>query len=280
MASSTAKQRINKLSSLKAVTHTRQSTEHSIFGFPSKLPSKVLPTSLDVARHFLFLKSRPNCSNNDIYKIVAEEIIKLWNMASIPTIQYQSVLKRVAQLIDYAAKLCRSKSSSNLHKKYVNSLTHLFDIAACSCPITNESENMEAGIVCTCSREKKIPKQELEFLHDQRSTRKMFIAGVDVAATNVLKRRQRRKLAEELRMKKQKRIKESKCDNLADVSVNDSELESKESSPGDESEQEVSESYSSSETVNQMRMPLSNLAKEQTDLEYLTVLLLHLQQQF
>ena len=59
----------------------------------------------------------------------------------------------------------------------------LFDIAACRCSdITN----------CNCAREFKVPALERDFLTDQRTVRKMVIAGLDKATTTKMQRAEER----------------------------------------------------------------------------------------
>ena len=241
---------------------TRQLTEHSLYGFPCDLPRNVLPTNSNVARYFLHLKSRPNESNNDKYKLVAEGVMELWNAASIPTIQYQSIFKRVAKLLDDGSSLCRSKSSCKLRDKYVKSLPDLFDIAACSCPITHDLRSAEFNVVCTCSKDKKVPKQELPFLLDQRTCRKMFIGGLDIQTTSILQKRQKRKLDDEERRKKVKQTEESACKDNADHESTENSQSDKESSDHDKSDNDGDNIYICSSSTSQMRTPLSNLAME------------------
>ena len=78
---------------------TRNSTKHALFGTANELPVNVLPTNLQVAQYFLQVKTRPNDSNKEKYKIVADAVIKLWNKASVPVIQNRSVVKRVEALV-------------------------------------------------------------------------------------------------------------------------------------------------------------------------------------
>jgi len=78
---------------------TRNVSRHDIFGNATELFNNVLPTNLQVAQHFLFIKTRKNESNKDKYKDVSDAVISLWSKASIPTIQSQSVVKRVESLI-------------------------------------------------------------------------------------------------------------------------------------------------------------------------------------
>ena len=81
---------------------TRSSSRHAIFGIANELPTNMLPTNLQVSRYFLQIKTRPNDSNKENYKTVADAVIKLWNKASIPIIQgwkpYTNALYRESRI--------------------------------------------------------------------------------------------------------------------------------------------------------------------------------------
>ncbi|ESO06068.1 hypothetical protein HELRODRAFT_160198 [Helobdella robusta] len=62
----------------------------------------------------------------------------------------------------------------------------LFDICSCKCKILGQ---------CSCVREVKIPKEEHEFLIDQRGERKMRIGGIDRNRTKNLQKKLARKSA-------------------------------------------------------------------------------------
>jgi len=116
-----------------SVVRTRQSVSHAVFGSPAPLPTNVLPTNGDVGRYFLYCKERSNAGNESVFKAVTTEIIRLWQTASIPTIQQQSVHKRVSQLINKGSQLCRSKSSKNKLTNSSSALRKLFDVCFCLC---------------------------------------------------------------------------------------------------------------------------------------------------
>lgn len=61
----------------------------------------------------------------------------------------------------------------------------LFDISTCKCKNIDE---------CICPKTKRMPAREKKFLIDQRTTRRMGIGNVDIAATNKIKNTLERKL--------------------------------------------------------------------------------------
>lgn len=118
-------------------------TRHSIFGDASELPHNVLPTNLQVAQHFLHMKRRKNDSNKDKYRAVSDAVISLWNKASILTMHYRSVIKRVEAMISTGSELSRSKSSSTRQSTFLATLDSLFDIAACKCSMSYDNSTKQ-----------------------------------------------------------------------------------------------------------------------------------------
>lgn len=246
---------------------TRSVTRHWIFGDASELPDNVLPTNLQVAQHFLFMKKRKNDSNKDKYKALSDAVISLWNKASIPTMHYRSVMKRVEAMISTGSELSRSKSSSTRQSTFLSTLNSLFDIAACKCSMSFDNSTKQVSISCQCPRDLKVPSDELLFLYDQRNSRQMFIANIDLHATSRLQKRLQRKSKEETRCKKLRKSDDDEC------KLKHCEEESSNSSASDQSVVEYSDEEllhdsddksCSSDNVadSQMRTPLPNLAKE------------------
>ena len=244
---------------------TRNVSRHDIFGNAKELCNNMLPTNLQVSKYFLQIKTRKNESNKDNYKAVSDAVISLWSKASIPTIQSQSVIKRVESLICTGSELCRSKSSSKRRATFMNSLNSLFDIAACKCEISYNESTKQVSLPCNCPRDFKVPKEEILFLYDQRNSRQMFIGGVDITATNRLQKRMKRKHIEKEETTG-KRLRQT-CGNNSNV-----ECHSLDDVEGDETDQ-VSDCKAShdsddefhvndTEETRQVRVPLPNLAKE------------------
>ena len=79
---------------------TRQSNQHFIFGNANTLPDNILPTNKDVGRYFVSLKSTENASNKKLSGQIAEELIDIWNRASMPTVQLLAAQHKVIRLIE------------------------------------------------------------------------------------------------------------------------------------------------------------------------------------
>ena len=78
----------------------------------------------------------------------------------------------------------KDKKHYNLKlEKFKQEASKLFDICTCKCKET----------VCHCCKTRKVTPQEMEFLNDQRSSRKMIIGKIDAAETAVLQKRIKRK---------------------------------------------------------------------------------------
>jgi len=249
---------------------TRNSTRHAIFGNPNDLPQNVLPTNLQVGQYFLLMKPRRNDSNRETYKVVAEAVVHLWKMASIPIIQIQSVVKRVEILITTGSELCRSKSSSNRKDTFLNSLDMLFDIAACKCLMSSDALTKEIVTSCNCARELKVPREERSFLFDQRNCRSMIIGSVDTKATISMRKRVKRKCSEKRRIAKVQQT-SSNVDNFKTDMSDDSDDMLLDVRDDDTSSTDANVNVSISvdeffgndaASTSQMRLPLPNLAKE------------------
>lgn len=112
-------------------------------------------------------------------------IIAIWNNASIPTIQKQSIFKKLKTLIND----CNNVSAITQRNALKDKMNVLFDIATCKCQVLRLSNQ------CHCSRNKKIPEIEREFLFDQRHDRKMTVSSaLDIKRTQSLQRQSFRTL--------------------------------------------------------------------------------------
>ena len=67
----------------------------------------------------------------------------------------------------------------NWKQTKIDTLTDLFDISSC------KQDEIE---MCDCTKGKKVPKDEWEFLQDQKSARMLFVGSVDL---NITKRWQK-----------------------------------------------------------------------------------------
>jgi hypothetical protein len=247
---------------------TRKSQRHFIFGDPAKLPTNVLPTIGQVVRYFVYLKDKPKSGNQAVVQNIADNVMKIWQVASIPTVQRRTVINRINKIITTGSELSRSKTSKLKITKFINSFSQLLDICSCTCQLTVNTDLSDA--TCICPKTNKVPQRELKFLHDQRTSRKMYIGGVDKVTTKKLKNLQARKNAEELR---------NKAEEIGKVTVEEhfeggeQEMQEMSAEISTEEEDEEEEEYadddneSDSDTcsnakTSQLRVSLSNLVRE------------------
>lgn len=154
---------------------TRKSRCDAIFGSPSDLPSNVLPTIGQLVKYFVHLKDKPNSANSAVINKIAKDVVALWNKASIPTVEHRTVLNRIHKIISKGSQLKRSKTSSVMQKQFTSTFCKLFDICSCTCKVTMDITLGKVVSQCSCPRDEKVPSRELTFLHDQRTTRQMYM---------------------------------------------------------------------------------------------------------
>jgi len=175
----------------------RSTVQHKLFGSPEKLSEVCLPTFFDVMKHFHYEKEtrKRECAKDpptsELVKITAEKVVEIWKKASLPVVGFL----RVKSMITAYHKKCQdvlksSSSGSSTQKEKEEALVkkakeELFDICSCKCP--------RPQVLCTCKRSQKVPRQEIPFLLDQRTVRKMTIGRVDVQTTSQLRQRLSRK---------------------------------------------------------------------------------------
>ena len=171
---------------VKLTKKTRKDVECPLFGAPKQINFNVLPTYKDIMRCYNFhrqfiMEANDNKFNppaNEIAGHVADDLDSVWNKASLPTVSKTRIIQMI---IAYHGK-CRNilkpfkqKQNDPSYKKKLLEFSIaaeiLFDISTCKCA------NLD---LCSCSKELKIPKNEHEFLVDQRTKRKMAIGPIDV----------------------------------------------------------------------------------------------------
>ena len=172
---------------------TRSRSRHSVFGFSKELTKNVLPTCEDIFRAYCFYRQKEeHLTSNDIVTTVASEVTEIYNTASIPTIAFDSIMKKVKRLIEKGNDLRKypdSKRTSVTYQEALSNFSSLFDICSRKC--------VDAGVVdrkdCKCPVECKIPAIEWNFWVDQKTTRKMVIGKIDPVATGKLQNLEERK---------------------------------------------------------------------------------------
>lgn len=108
--------------------------------------------------------------------LVAQKLISIWEMSSIPSVTLESVKKRLNAYYSKYQALMKNIKRINVPSfkqkcdDFIENSKLLFDISCCKCDSFNR---------CSCSKDKKVPPLEQAFLEDQRTTRKMMIGSVD-----------------------------------------------------------------------------------------------------
>ena len=159
-----------------------------LLGASEPLNPLKLPTTGDVLRAYSFLRNQMKTSAYEptgMKSKIVDEILAIWNKASIPTVNKARVLlvfKACHAKIDHLRKLNSKEKKTLRYETKLNEIldksTMLFDIAACKCDEAN----------CRCISEKKVPNQVeslygrnyficsfIEFLSSPRSRSSDFV---------------------------------------------------------------------------------------------------------
>lgn len=191
-------------------SQTRSSVGCPIFGAPTQLPQSQLPTVCDVLRYYQAVRYEKKIdarepSSTEIVKQVANEVVSIWNRASLApssTNSIQEVIRKIGDLHEKHEKRVKqflrrqgggSEASDALREiaEYrIHQKSTLFDISSCKC---KEFES------CRCPPSKRVPVLERGFLSDQRTVRMMHIDRIDRKVTAKNERRQKRIEKEEAR---------------------------------------------------------------------------------
>jgi len=199
------------------VTATRSQTAIWLVGHPQpNLPENSLPTTGEVLQtfmhhHVVLLKTVP-----ESLKSTTIELVGNWNRARIPVAFQPNIISKMKGLVDEynlikKNKSRRSEAQTAREKAFTYSTTLLFDVA-----------HKEADTIIKIEEDK-------VFLADQRSTRKMFMHGIDKKLSKQEQRSKDRREVEEKRIRReeQRQIAASATDNavLDNHSESDSSID-------------------------------------------------------
>ena len=146
---------------------------------------KLLPTCGDILRACLHLRvvgatvKNPKLKNfGSVVDTLAESLIKCWEKASIPQLKskvtkFVRKLKKLNEAYVKVRKAVQSGNNAPLVNLFKKEVTSLFEICACSCPITEKL--FRGKMHCTCPEEMLVLGAEVKFLVDQRSPRLLKI---------------------------------------------------------------------------------------------------------
>ena len=143
------------------------------------------------------------CTLHERSSLVAHDVKEIYDSASIPAIEFSSIVKRVERLVEKVqdlGKYSEIKKSSSRYKESVSMLQNVFDV--CSCKYFDKGARTRSE--CQCPLKFKIPQMEWDFWVDQKNNRKLYIGTVDKEATS------------KLGMKETRRIKKQKLEETVD----------------------------------------------------------------
>ena len=174
---------------------TRAQTDHFILGHPSRLPPAQFPTNGDVLNHLRWLCAQHGVASareklsSRLFSDAADEICEMWDGEGVPRYGLKYVRQKLRTLHQWGKSVNRSrKTTQDTNDKIMKRASQLFDLALCQCEV-------QAWDNCTCARGSKVPKEEWDFLQDQRGPRLQTLGGRDWA-TSALRdaRNQRREI--------------------------------------------------------------------------------------
>ena len=158
-------------------------------GFLKPIPIAQLPTYRDVGLAVEYFKHTDGVKEQAAVDQVIKDIVRVYEIASIPTICRREIKKKMGQLLRLKReklselKFDKRRSASRVQgkrrKKSKNGKTKskLSDVLSCLFNIADEA---------------RIPAVELSFFVDQKTARKMMIGGLDMKVTAKNKRKMER----------------------------------------------------------------------------------------
>ncbi|ESO05801.1 hypothetical protein HELRODRAFT_171475 [Helobdella robusta] len=191
---------------------TRSMTNIWLIGqLQSELPVNVLPTTGDVLRMFFYYHQVEKKTVPESAKLSSDKVMDMWNKARIPTTYHTHVVEKVKSVVDDYKLIKKNKNrqseAQRAREKESEEKEHmLFDIA--------HQHAMQLIRI----------QEDIEFLEDQRGSRRMQMSGIDKDLTKKEERIEQRKCKEEERKEReQERMTESTSLHLSSSDDSDSE---------------------------------------------------------
>jgi hypothetical protein len=229
----------------KQFRKTRSKSRHCLFGQTCELPRNQLPTCEDVFRDYCYNEkcTQFHTGFNEQATLLANKVKEIYMKASIPTVEFSSIVVRVKRLISKVRELEKypeCKRSSAKFQDKLSSFSKLFDICCCKC----FNDGARGRSQCTCRLALKIPTLEWEFWIDQQTTRNMKIGNTDRQETSKLKRKQTKSSPTGKGKQMKNEIMDTEVNDLHPTSRSDTESEA----ASDESKDKLDNSTESSES--------------------------------
>ena len=101
-------------------------------------------------------------------------MVGLWRKASLAVIKAKNAQNKLKNVIEkfLTARKRAKKFECSINKDWFNKL---FDLSRCRCAIFETVGTYLGKLLCTCKFDERIPEKEIDFLKDQRSSRKMIL---------------------------------------------------------------------------------------------------------
>ena len=155
-----------------------------------KFANNVLPSNRNVVNHYEFLR-KTLCSTDpkffkklpvftDVKQELVNNVREIWLKAGLTVISEIRILTKCKELIDKHEKAERKAKKMSKQKELLVSdewWDLVFDISKCKCPIAPNPPIHNGKMFCSCCWEDRIPQEEIEFLKDQRTHRKMYMSS-------------------------------------------------------------------------------------------------------
>jgi hypothetical protein len=176
----------HSLGAIPKKLYTRSSSAHHfLFGNLTTFSGTQLPTEFEVGKAFfcLFNSRKGEGTLEELERIIitelAYEIISIWKKTSIPIKSNKDIINKVSYFVKTKlSKLRKMSSLRRLDAKVIENMRaefeKLFNCASCQC-LMDCKDFCFKDLKCSCSEIKKIPTEEMAFLMDQLTERKLFL---------------------------------------------------------------------------------------------------------
>ena len=104
---------------------------------------------------------------------------EIWLKPGPPVVSEVRILTQCKDIIDKDKKARKAKKRSKEKEQLIcdEDWGSLFDVSGCKCPMPAIPHVRNGKLSCSCSWENRIPLEEIEFLKDQRTPRKMYMSS-------------------------------------------------------------------------------------------------------
>ena len=149
-----------------------------------KFRENVLPLNVDAVSHYYYLRKLYRETRDEfLYKLpsfsdlrneVVKDVMQIWQVASLPTVGFKRIQTKLKELIAKFEGAKKRATSGGKSGASEDRLDKLFDICSCKCEI-DSVKIFNGKLQCECLWKNRIPKEEISFLVDQRTERKIIL---------------------------------------------------------------------------------------------------------